>query len=258
MRTLIAGLYGPNGRNPIGGVQTWTATIAKCLPGEVALWERGDSDPSGTFDLGILHHWNHAGHLSSKCEKYVNVSHGIIPDERPMVRNPIFTSEEVQRHWGGGGWVLRQPIDTDFWDVGNHQRNCLTFFSYRNELPFFRKLAEVRGLEYVHLRGKTPEQCRDVLQRSEYVIASGRALLEAMSCGAKCVLADNRKYMGAMHHSDISKSRAMNYSGRGGVKPTYENISMALDSAESMRWYVEAIHNHKDITRRLLIMAGFT
>lgn len=259
MKALIAGLYKPNGTRPIGGVQSWSLTVGQCLTKlgfEVTHWEYGDKDPEGRFDLGILHHWHRTKHLAEKCSKFVNVSHGIIPEEKPGVRMPIYTSEEVQTHWGGGGWVLRQPIDTEFWRPGLQERRYLTFFSYRNGFPFAQKLAKSKGLEYMHLRGKTPIECRDILQQSEYVIASGRALLEAMSCGAKCILADNRKYMGPKFHENIITSRKLNYSGRGGVTPTYENLSEALASAEDMRWYVLSIHNYKDIARRLMIMAG--
>jgi hypothetical protein len=76
-----------------------------------------------------------------------------------------------------------------------------------------------------------------------------------MACGAPVVIVDDRPYQGPLHDPATLGSRARNYSGRGGIKPTAENINHAIDAAVqagSLRAHVEAHHDARKIVQELL------
>lgn len=254
----MASKYGPHGRHKIGGVQTWTATLAdefKRRGADVTLWEHGDRDPDGTFDLGVFSNWGHSRRHANLCKVKRIVTHGIIPDERPPTRRVLFTSEGVRDHWHGTGPILRQPIDLDFWSPAEAQKEFLVRFSYRGGLPFMSWVAARMDLTYYHLKNATPRKVRDVLRKAAVVAATGRAALEAMAVGAPVVICDHRRtYQGPLLDRDTLGSMARNYSGRGGVPPTEGTLAQACQQAQevgSLRDHVVEHHDVRNIARTL-------
>lgn len=111
------------------------------------------------------------------------------------------------------------------------------------------------GLDYVKLGGDSKEVVRGILRRANVVIATGRASLEAMACGAAVVIADDRAYQGPLIDCSPFDSMKRNYSGRGGIDATSGNMRMAIDEAigrGNIRSHVEKHHDAKEITKRIL------
>lgn len=259
MKILLASKYGPHGARPIGGVQTWVATIAKelvRLGHEVTFFEGGQREPDGRYDLGIFANWGYTGHMIKRCNSVVQVSHGIIEPERPAYPKVMFTSEGVRDHWGVEGPILRQPIDLDFWQPGDEKRTYLTRFSYRRGLDFVPGIAQRLGLEYIHLRNFKPREVRKILQRSACVLATGRAALEAMACGAPVLICDHRSsYQGPLMDRNWVNAMYNNYSGRGGVVPTVHNVEFGIKQTMLLgcnRAHVELCHDARQIVKELL------
>ncbi len=256
MRVLMAGKHPPGGYRPIGGVQTWVATVAdelRRVGHSVIVWGPEWPLPAGRFDLGIMANLAHTGEAIDRCDRIVKVSHGIIPDE---TGGPgwVCTSEEVRDNWGAGK-VIRQPIDLNFWQPADVARRYLTRHSYRGGFEYLQGFADGMGLEYRHLRSASPEEVRDVLQRSAMVIATGRAAVEAMACGAPVVIADCREYQGALLDPDPVDAMTRNYSGRGGIVPTLRDMRLAIGAAldrGSLRAHAERFHNVREIAEELL------
>lgn len=255
MRILIAGKYSPYGSNPIGGLQSWTKTIAEHLPGhDVTVWEKGQPLPDGRFDMGIVANHGDTGRVWELCDRTINVSHGIIPAEKPGPADVhVFTSEGVRDHWGVEGHVIRQPIDTDFWSPARDpERTTLVRYSYRGGLAFLPAVANQLGLRFHHLDGVTHEQARDVLRHAFCVLATGRAALEAMACGAPVVILDHRSaYQGPLLDLDTAGSMARNYSGRGGITPAPQTVAAAIRQAKPMRDHVLRHHDAGAIAEQL-------
>lgn len=270
MRILLAAKHAPHGRRPIGGVQSWCRTVYTELARrgyEVETWGPEQPAPVGAFDLGIIANVSDTGKVLDQCESAVVISHGIIPAEDPTrgqrSGGPIvYTSEGVRDHWGGEGPVLRQPIDLDFWSPGPPPKleHYLTRFSYRGGLQFVPALARGLKVQYRHVRNLDPREVREILRRSVCVLATGRAALEAMACGAPVVLCDHRSaYQGPLMDLDIEGARTRNYSGRGGVTPTPDLVRGAITMSMargSMRRYVEDHHNVVDIVDQILELAA--
>ena len=259
MRILLAAKHPPGGALPIGGVQSWMDTVGeelRRLGHEVVAWGPEWAPIAGDFDLGILAHTRHTGEALAVCRRSMVVSHGVIPDEQPIGGDvQVFTSEGVREHWNGTGPVVAQPIDLGFWAPDEGSRGVFTRHSYRRGLEFLPTLAKQRGLQFVHLRTAGAGQVRDTLRQSRVVVATGRAALEAMACGAPVVIADDRPYQGPLLDPDTLGSRARNYSGRGGLRPTAENMNRAIDQAVqagSLRSHVEAHHDARKIVQELL------
>src|SRR5690606_7619074 len=129
-------------RLPIGGVQSWMATVGaqlRLMGHDVTFW--GPEWPlRGKYDVGILANLWHTAPAMGICRRVVRVSHGIIPDE---AGGPGFaaTSEEVAARWGCTGPVVRQPLDLSFWTPGSAPRTMLVRHSYRAGLDFLPGLA---------------------------------------------------------------------------------------------------------------------
>lgn len=270
MRILLAAKHAPHGSRPIGGVQSWCRTVANELARrghEVETWGPEQPLPVGAFDVGVIANVSDTGRVLGQCKQRVIVSHGIIPAENtsrgqrpgdPMV----YTSEEVRDHWGGLGTVLRQPIDLTFWSPGPIPggKKYLTRFSYRGGLRFIPSLARELKLEYRHVRNLDSRAVRDILRRSACVLATGRAALEAMACGAPVVLCDHRSaYQGPLMDLDHTTAATRNYSGRGGITPTLHSVREAIKHSikhGSRRRYVEDTHNVVDIADQILELAA--
>lgn len=264
MRILLAAKHAPHGSRPIGGVQTWCRTVASELARrghEVETWGPEQPVPVGVFDLGVIANVSDTGKVLEQCDKRVVVSHGIIPAEKPFGAPVVYTSEEVRDYWDGMGAVLRQPIDLTFWSPGpaDTPRPYLTRFSYRAGLGFFPALAASMGLQGRHLRSADSRTVREVLRQSACVLATGRAALEAMACSVPVVLCDHRSaYQRPLMDLNIATAATRNYSGRGGVVPTSENVRAAITGSinrGSMRSHVEQHHNVVDIVDQLLEVA---
>ena len=259
MRILIASKYGPHGAVKIGGVQSWALTLGDALTHlghEVTQWEYGESAPTKPYDLGVLSHWRFTGAVAQFCKRVVNVSHGVIDDERPKYGNVLFTSEEVRDHWGTRGGILRQPIDLDFWSPAKARQEYLIRYSYRGGLDWVPEVAQSLNLPYRHINGVTHRQARDWLRQAAVVLATGRAALEAMACGAPVVICDHRHpYQGPLLDTDTLGSMTRNYSGRGGHEPIPSILRASCEAAMargSLRWHVEENHGADAVAAQLL------
>jgi len=266
MRILLAAKHAPHGARPIGGVQSWCRTVCRELERrgyDVETWGPEQFFPAGEFDLGIVANIHDTHKALAQCRKLIVVSHGIIPAENPHLKNSraqlVFTSEEIRDHWDGIGQIVRQPIDLDFWVPAHNRKESLTRFSYRRGLNFVKGIARSMQMKYVHLHNKSSRECREVLQNSACVLATGRAALEAMACGVPVVLLDHRgAYQPALLHTDIPQAAKRNYSGRGGITPTILNTREAIDRAitrGNMRKYVKKYHDVVHIVDQLMDIA---
>jgi len=267
VRILLAAKHAPHGPRPTGGVQSWCRTVASELADrghDVVTWGPGQTTPLGGFDLGIIANATDTARAFAWCRKRIVISHGIIPAEDPRPDRHgspvVYTSEGVRDHWGGAGQIIRQPINLDFWKPAPALRAYLTRFSYRGGLNFVRQLAGPLKLSYVHVKNSPPIAVRSTLRRSACVLATGRAALEAMACGAPTVLCDHRSaYQRPLMDLDLTTAAERNYSGRGGIVPTLNNTREAIEQAierGSMRNYVKKYHAVADIVDQLLEAAG--
>lgn len=264
MKILIAGKFSPYGHKPIGGLQSWIKTVHEGLYADhdVTVWQAGDPKPSGRFDLGIMANYGDTSAVWPLCDRITNVCHGIIEAERPRKADTnVFTSEGVLAHWGIPGVVLRQPIDLNYWRPGLGpawgRKGLLLRYSYRAGLPFVSQIAKDMGLEYTHARNVDHEQARSLFARSAVVLATGRAALEAMACGAPVVICDHRAaYQDALlHDRSLVDAMTHNYSGRGGVAPNAKNLREEIDkaiAAGSQRRHVETYHDARKIVAELI------
>lgn len=263
MRILLTAKHAPHGKRPIGGVQTWCRTVEAELlrrGHEVVTWGPELPMPSGAFDLGVISNAADCKGAIELCARTVSISHGIISPEEPHRDSPVaFTSEEVRDHWGGGGTVLRQPIDLTFWSPSPLPRDTITRHSYRAGLAFVKEIARSLGKRYAHLRRFTAEEVRDYLQRSFCVLATGRAALEAMACGVPVVICDHRSaYQPALLEPHPVRAMVRNYSGRGGIQPTLPILEAAVEDAVargSLREHVQKHHDVRNVTTQLLELA---
>lgn len=261
MRILLAAKHHPNGALKIGGVQSWMTTLAaefRKMGHEAVIWSPEFARPKGVFDVGILSNASYTRCMARQCHKSIGVSHGIIPDEKPVSGlRYAFTSEGVKRHWGGSGEIVRQPIDLGFWWQAEGDREGVVRFSYRAGLPFVEALARDMGHSYRHVKSASPEQAREALLRAACVLATGRAAVEAMACGAPVAICDDRGYQGPLVAYSIPSQMAENYSGRGGVVATRETVKTAIENAMqagSQRRHVEAHHDSRKVAEQVLCL----
>ena len=214
--------------------------------------------PERSYDLGLFANIAHTAPAVKNCRLVVNVSHGIIPDERP--HNDLeawFTSEEVKGFWKRDGAIVRQPIDCEYWRPSDEKRDLLLFYSYRSKNAFgLDALAERLGLTFAYVRDVTHEDARDMMRRAALCCASGRAALEAMACGAPTLICDWRPYNGApLIEFDLEIAMRANYSGRGGVDARashLDGLARAAMERGGLRDYVLRHHDHRKIADQIL------
>lgn len=261
MRILLAAKHAPDGPRPIGGVQSWCRTIAGELRKrghEAITWGPGQPIPVGGFDFGIISNAGDTARAFDWCRQTVNICHGIIPAEQPRIDDlTMYTSEEVRDHWCGAGPIIRQPIDTEFWSPDSWGLKVfLARFSYRSGLGFVMNLATDLNLAYTHIRNEGQEEVRRILRQSGCVLATGRAACEAMACGVPVVICDHRAaYQKPLLNLNIKHSMLQNYSGRGGITPTPDNVRHACEAAMengSMRDHIKRYHDVKNVVDQLL------
>lgn len=267
MRILFAAKYVPTGSRPIGGVQTWIATMRAVLEqmGHACLeWQPGMTLPAGRIDLGVIANACLTVRVARLCRQVVNVSHGIIPEEAPMIGVPqLFVSEGVRAHWGKGGELLRQPIDLDHWrPASGPERRGIIRFSYRRSQTLCSEAAWLLGQPYRQIHSAKPIEAQVALSRAALVYASGRAALEAMACGAPTVIYDHRSaYQGPLLDMNLRRQMENSYSGRGGSSPKLNELLDASRQAMRLpeghwRSHVEQNHDARAIAARLLSVAG--
>lgn len=256
MRIVIAAKHPPGGRLAIGGVQSWADTVGAMLSASghsVTFWGPEWPMPEVRFDAGIFANLRHTAPMLPACAVALKLSHGIVRDEQGGAGFSA-TSEEVRDKWRCDGPVIRQPIDLALWSPADGPRRYFTRFSYRGGLACLPQIAAERGLEYMHLRAETPERVREVLKQSAVVVATGRAAVEAMACGAPVVIADDREYQGHLLDPDPFAAMRRNYSGRGGIAATPPAMRQAIDAAiarGSLRSHAEQHHDARAIVREI-------
>lgn len=258
MKILLAAKHAPHGSRPIGGVQTWCRTVCKELQKlghETHTWGPEQPDP-GNFDFGIIANAQDTSRAFSWCNLVLNVTHGIIAAENPANNYAVHTSEEIKDFWKTDGPIIRQPIDMEFWKPLKTKKKYLTRFSYRSGLPWLANLAKDLKLEYRHVRNMTPLQAREIINQSVCVIATGRAALEAMSCGVPVVICDHRSaYQDPLINTDLYDAMYKNYSGRGGIRPNIGIVKTAIKRSideGSLRKHVKSHHESGAITKQIL------
>ena len=260
MKLLLAANHPPGGALPFGGVQSWISTVARRLierGHSVSIWGEKKRLPKGRFDVGIIAHYRYASLAVTLCDRVISVSHGVVKDERPCKRWPVVcTSEEVRDYWGGGE-VIRQPIDLDFWSPQDAREPTLVFYSYRAPESFGIEHAAAKlGLRFKWLKDVSEFEARKELGRATAVCASGRAALEAMSCGVPTLICDWRPYQnGPLMCEDFGLAMRNNYSGRCGEKPTPESIAEAVSRAMALQFpraYIAEFHDSGKITGEIL------
>ena len=264
MRILFAALHPPNGKNPIGGVQTWIVTLAtyfQTIGHEVEVWGPELPLPGRRFDLGIFANTKKTMPAIDLCDQVLEFSHGIILAEKPSGKFPIaFTSEEVQDFWRLPGAIIRQPIDTNYWrDPIDFKGRGLVLYSYRCPDPSpFATLARQLGMSFSHLKKSTQGDIINTLCSAELVCASGRAALEALSCGTPTMIYDHRPYNGgAMLSPCLDVARHYNYSGRGPGRCSDLEVAHNAIAAGSEREYVLKWHKVSKIGREIIDACDF-
>ena len=111
-----------------------------------------------------------------------------------------------------------------------------------------RNIAQAMEMSYRHLRDHDELRARACVQKSACVLATGRAALEAMSCDVPVVLCDHRSaYQKPLMDLDIESAMTRNYSGRGGITPTIQNVRTAIESAMSSATMREHVLKHHDV-----------
>lgn len=261
MKLLFTALHPPSSEGAFGGVATWIATLSAVLEGvghETAYWGPEMGPPEGEFDVCILSNPKYTGEARLNASKSFQVCHGIVDDEAPQSGMPvIFVSEEARNKWRLSGPVLRQPIDQDYWTPTRVKRECLTLYSYRApDDCSLSAVAEILNLEFVHLKDVTRAQARRGLRRSALACASGRAALEAISCGAPTLIYDHRSpYQGRLMETSLWLSAKRNYSGRGGAHPAFNDLiqecSKTIEGG-SQRGLILQKHKASEIAAQLL------
>lgn len=258
MRVLLAAKFVPTGPRPIGGVQTWVATVRDeliRLGHGVCEWQPGMDAPKGRFDLGILANMCHTWKVAGFCDRVTCVSHGIIPDEEPGpdVDRQFYVSEGVRDFWKRRGDIIRQPIDLAFWRPTGAQRGGAVRYTYRKSATLCADASAAIKMGFAHVSDATPEAARVKLATAALVFASGRAALEAMACGAPTVIYDHRSaYQGPLMDDDLVRQMRNSYSGRGGFDPTLNQLVSACHGAKEARGWVEEHHDARAVVRELI------
>lgn len=274
MKILLAAKHPPGGKVRIGGLQSWIVTVSRALEArghECLVWGPEFEIASQRFDLGILANIKWTEPVAVLCDRVLNITHGIIPAEKPEKKYPTAsTSEEVCAHWQLSGPVIRQPIDLDIeWTPDGPKveteanSNCLVLYSYRAvQLSPFRRLAKDLNYPFLHVKGVSQAQAAMLLRGAKLVCASGRAALEAMALGAPTLIYDHRLYNGPepLLVEDLNTARFYNYSGRGGMAfdaQSVVRVAQNIITAGSRRNYIRQWHDVERIIEGILHASGF-
>lgn len=262
MKILLAGKFVPSGHRPIGGLQTWIATVRRELErlGHTCTeWQHGWNIPAAQFDLGILANMDQSRNLLKLSRRNIAVCHGIIKAEAPGshadVDKQVFVSEGVRQHWGIAGAVVPQPIDLSFWCPGEDDvvQPVLTRYSYRRSATRCREVSQRLKLQFQHIHSCSALESRNLLRRSTVVLASGRAALEAMACGVPTVVYDHRSaYQGPLLDTDLERQLLNSYSGRGGVDPSLDDLLAACKASRGRVGWVQRNHCARTVVQELL------
>lgn len=212
--------------------------------------------PSGRFDAGVFANIDYTRAALRLCDRTLVISHGIIEPEKPEGDLIAYTSEGVRDYWKGEGPIIRQPIDLTYWTPGDRQRTKLVRHSYRQGLDYLPKIAKAMGLEYVHCRHFHRDRVRDELQQAAVVVATGRAACEAMACGAKVVICDDRPYQGPLLDCDVPHAMTQNYSGRGGMRPDRKSLEAAIEGATTHLEHVQYNHDAMKVAEQILCLVS--
>ena len=285
MKVLLAAKFSPDGRRPMGGVQSWIDTVRRQLVKrdyQVETWDQtmlhgqfptGWTD--GMFDLGIFANYKHTKTAERFCKRVGYVCHGIIEAERPALHaRTVYVSEGVKAAQAGAngyGAIVRQPIDLDFWSPGPSaspsDHPIAVRFSYRQSdtlceaamVHFNRHVTGSLPWRYEHVYNATPDVARNKLRRASLAFATGRAALEAMACGVPVVLYDHRSaYQRPLLGRGLASQMAQSYSGRGGIEfPTVEQVVEEMQHALDLgpayfRQWVTVHHRAGNIVADLL------
>lgn len=217
-RLLLCALH-----KDFGGVSTWMFTLEKeFLKRGFEVFIAGPEDePEGDFDFGLFSNIQYTKKFLKICKKSFNICHGIVEEEKPDPSLPIvYTSESNAKAWGFSGFLINQPIDVDFWHCKElSPKERLLLLSYRAPEDFSDKISsycEAIGFGFRHLKEYDAEQAKKEISKSTLVLASGRAFLEAASCGVPVMICDHRStYQMPFICTDWESSLFNNYSGRG-------------------------------------------
>lgn len=235
-------------------------TIAEASGENVDFWERG-RPVRKKYDLGIFCHIKHTKALIPHCKKTILVTHGVVNEERPSNDCDITlaTSEEVRDHWGLDCPIIRQPIDTAYWSVSKRSFLSLCRFAYRRGETHSQSVSRLLSLNYERIAGLKSDQILEILARSAVCHATGRAALEAMSCGVPTVIYDHREAYQPhlLDDGPLLSSATTNYSGRGGTKNpsvghVFKATQKALDTKFDYRQYILENHDAKKIAKEIL------
>lgn len=237
----------------IGGVQSWMETVRSVTGADI---HTPDDPPEGRYEVGIFAHWHDFEHYRGTnrwlghCERVVNVSHGICRPEKPGPGIVACVSEEVAEHWQVDAPIVRQPITLD---EGEYDpEGPVMLFSQRHGVAHLvRDAARQMGRDFEHVHDNPRPHGR--LRRASCVVASGRALLEAMAMGIPSVLCDQRRngsWRLLMHRHPRHAMRA-NYSGRNGESATVEGLVELIEAAEPNAGHIAEHHDPADIVERL-------
>ena len=258
MHVLIGSKRAPGrkGRRD-GGVQTWVSTVRDELLrlGHAVSVCDAVILPTTNCDAAILSNPRYSKYMASLATRVTYVCHGIVEDERPE-QNSVFTSEQVAAHWQQRGPVIRQPLDLDYWSPsGERDPNLIVRYANRNGLTEMPQTLD--GYEYKHLRNVDHGEARKWLRRAGCVLATGRAAIEAMACGAPVIICDNRPYQGPlMHTGTLWDAMRANYSGRGGSVPNRRNIleqvELCIGTGQVYRDWVCKYHDVRRVVPLLL------
>lgn len=264
---LLAAKHTPDGRCKVGGVQTWIDTVRTELQKrgyECSTWAWREPIPTRRFDFGIFAHLMHTEPLLGLCDRQLAIAHGVVGVENVPSGSYLrgFTSEEVARSCGAVEPIIRQPIDLDFWKPGPCQYKLapgnFVHYGYRSPVDCHGAAASLLGLRSYHLKRNTKAVIRDILRQAEVVMATGRAACEAMACGARVVICDNRStYQGPLLDPDTVGAMTRNYSGRGGAEPNAYTLAEAAKAAIArgpMRAHAEQHHDVRKITDQILAL----
>lgn len=174
------------------------------------------------FDLVVVSHPERMAAVRDVVGKKVQISHGIIDDEKLLPGADLYVSVSRETHdWnlsqnGIESRVIGQPVRMrEYKRPGKGLRKILVI--RREPVPFdpFAFLSEKYELRYSDPSRPIEEQ----IEWADLCITLGRGALEAMAQGRPVLVADNRPYIGAvgdgyLTRENIKDVSLCNFSGR--------------------------------------------